>query len=584
MILQALYDYYQRKAAFDVDSVAPEGFEYKEIPFVIVIDKQGKFVDLQDTREPDGKKLRAKSYLVPQAAKKTSGVKSNLLWDNHEYVLGVSFRDEPDEKIQERHKAFCALLTEAFGSIPTDESIRSVLSFLGSAEEKAKLQGKDMWSKIIAEKGGNFTFRIEGDTEIIAAKETVKNSLRQTQVTSPDGSTGVCLVTGAESEIERVHPSIKGVWGGQTSGANIVSFNARSYESYGYENAQGLNSPVGKSAAFAYTTALNALLGKDSKQRVQIGDASTVFWAEKATPFEDFFGDLITDPKDDPDRHVKAVESLYKSARSGERPVTGDENTKFYILGLSPNAARIAVRFWYVATIAEISGHIVQHYDDIEICHSPNQHPYPSLFRLLSSIAVQEKSENIPPNLAGDTMRAIIAGTPYPETFLQAAIRRNRASQDVQYTRAALIKACLNRSNRYYHKHEKELTMALDPENVNIGYNLGRLFAVLEKIQEEANPSLNATIRDRYYGAASSSPISVFSTLMKLKNHHLSKLDNKGRVHNFEKEIAEIMGHIETFPNILRLDEQGRFAIGYYHQRQNFFTKKSNPLEEKEVA
>ncbi len=582
MILQSLYNYYQRKAALDADSIAPEGFEYKEIPFVIVIDKQGKFVDLQDTRESDGKKLRAKSYLVPQGAKKTSGVKSNLLWDNNEYVLGISFRDEPDEKVQERHKAFCALLADVFGSTPPDE-IRSVLAFLGNTEEKTKLQNSVLWPKIVAEKGGNFTFRMEGDTEIIAAKETVQNTLRQAQATAPDGSTGICLVTGEESEIERLHPSIKGVWGSQTSGANIVSFNARSYESYGYENAQGLNAPVGTQAAFAYTTALNTLLGKDSKQRVQIGDASTVFWAEKATPFEDLFGDIITDPKDDPDRHVKAVESLYKSAIRGERPVT-DEETKFYILGLAPNAARIAVRFWYVATVAEISGHIVHHFDDTEIFHSPNQHPYLSVFRLLSSIATQEKSENIPPNLAGDTMRAIIAGTPYPATLLQAAIRRNRATQDVHYARAALIKACLNRSNRYYNKHEKELTMALDPENTNIGYNLGRLFAVLEKIQEEANPGLNATIRDRYYGAASSTPISVFSTLMKLKNHHLSKLDNRGRAHNFEKEIGEIMSHIDTFPNILKLDDQGRFAIGYYHQRQQFFTKKSTPLEEKEVA
>jgi len=581
MILQSLYSYYQRKAALDVNSIAPEGFEHKEIPFVIVINEQGKFVDLQDTRELDGKKLRAKSYLVPQGAKKTSGIQSNLLWDNNEYVLGISFRDDPEGKIQERHKAFCTLLTDFFGSVPENESIQSVLSFLGSEEEKNKLQNNTVWPKIAAEKGGNFTFRMEGDNEIIAAKVTVQSALRQTSAVAPDR---ICLVTGDKSEIERLHPSIKGVWGAQTSGANIVSFNARSYESYGYENTQGLNSPVGTQAAFAYTTALNVLLGKDSKQRVQVGDASTVFWAENPTPFENFFGDLITDPKDDPDRHVKAVETLYKSARSGERPVTDDENTKFYILGLAPNAARIAVRFWYVATIAEISGHILQHYDDMEICHSTNQHPYLSLLCLLSSIAVQEKSENIPPNLAGDIMRAIISGTPYPATLLQTATRRNRASQDVHYPRAALIKACLNRSNRYYNKYERELTMALDPENTNIGYNLGRLFAVLEKIQEEANPSLNATIRDRYYGAASSTPISVFSTLMKLKNHHLSKLDNKGRAHNFEKEIAEIMSNIEVFPNILKLDDQGRFAVGYYHQRQKFFTKKSNPLEEKEVA
>lgn len=582
MILRSLYNYYQRKAALDVDSIAPEGFEYKEIPFVIVIDKQGKFVDLQDTRELDGKKLRAKSYLVPQGAKKTSAVKSNILWDNHEYVLGVSFRDKFDEKIPERHKAFCTLLTDVFGSTPTDESIQSVLNFLKNAEEKMKLQNNALWPKIVAEKGGNFTFRMEGDTEIIVAKATVQSTLQQIRGEPSDGLAGICLVTGEKSEIERIHPSIKGVWGSKTSGANIVSFNARSYESYGYENAQGLNAPIGKQVAFAYTTALNVLLGKDSKQRVQVGDTSIVFWAEKSTPFEDFFSDAISDSKDDPDRHVRAVKSLYQLARSGEHH--GDENTKFYILGLAPNAGRIAVRFWYVTTIAEILGHIVQHYDDTEICHSPNQHSYLSVFRLLCSIATQEKNENIPPNLVGDTMRAIITGMPYPATLLQASIRRNRATQDVHYARATLIKACLNRANRYYNKHEKELTMALDPENTNIGYNLGRLFAVLEKIQEESNIRLNTTIRDRYYGAASSTPISVFSTLIKLKNHHISKLNNRGLAHNLEKEIAEIMMNVETFPNILKLDDQGHFAIGYYHQRQKFFTKKSTPPEEKEVA
>jgi len=584
MILQALYEYYQRKSALDADSIAPEGFEYKEIPFVIVIDKNGKFIDLQDTREMDEKKkLRAKSYLVPKdVGRSGSKAVANLLWDNTEYVLGISLRGEHDEKVQKRHQAFCKLLNDIFGNAPI-EPVKAILTFLRDASEKQKMQEHQEWKKTNVEKSANFTFKILGDLEIIAVKSEVQEIVRKAVSSQSDQIIGLCLITGERQEIERLHPAIKGIKDAKPTGAKIISFNERAYESYGYIEQQGLNAPVGKSAAFAYTTALNMLLGKDSKQRIQVGDASTVFWAEKETPFEDFFGDLITDPKDDPDRQVRAVEALYCSPQSGAKPIT-EEKTKFYILGLAPNAARISVRFWHVATVAEISGYIKQHFDDLKIDRAPHHSPYLSIFRLLSSIATQEKAENIPPNLAGDTMKAVIAGMPYPATLLQAAIRRNRATQDVSYARAALIKACLNRFNRYHHKFERELTMGLDPENTNIGYNLGRLFAVLEKIQEEANPGLNATIRDRYYGAASSTPVSVFSTLMKLKNHHLSKLDNRGRAHNLEKEIAAIVSHIETFPNILKIEDQGRFAIGYYHQRQQFFIKKSANTEEKEAA
>jgi len=582
MILQSLYEYYQRKAALDADSIAPEGFEYKEIPFVIVIDKNGKFIDLQDTREADEKKkLRAKSYLVPKGVKRAVNILANLLWDNSEYALGISFRGEPEEKVGKRHRNFCDLLNEVFGTDPI-EPIKAIQVFLADSGQKQKMQEHPEWQKAeTLASSANFTFKVLGDLRIIAEKPEVQEIIRKIVSAPSDAAGGICLVTGERQEIERLHPSIKGVWGAQTSGANIISFNLDAFASY--DKKQGENAPVGKTAAFAYTTALNMLLGKDSKQRIQVGDASTVFWAEKDTPFEDFFGDLIADPKDDPDRQVRAVEALYRSPQAGAKPIT-DEKTKFYILGLAPNAARISVRFWHVATVAEISEHIKQHFDDLEICRAPHHSPYPSIFRLLSSIATQEKAENIPPNLAGDTMKAVITGMPYPATLLQAAIRRNRATQDVSYARAALIKTCLNRSNRYYQKSERELTMALDPENTNIGYNLGRLFAVLEKIQEEANLGLNATIRDRYYGAASSTPVSVFSTLMKLKNHHLSKLDNRGRAHNLEKEIAAIVSHIQTFPSILKIEDQGRFAIGYYHQRQQFFTKKSANTEEKEAA
>jgi CRISPR-associated protein Csd1 len=248
------------------------------------------------------------------------------------------------------------------------------------------------------------------------------------------------------------------------------------------------------------------------------------------------------------------------------------------VLGLSPNASRIAIRFWIVDTVAGMAGKIKQHFDDLRIVHRPWDKDVFSIFRLLVCTAAQGKADNIPPNLAGETMRAILEGLPYPQTLLQAVIRRIRAEHVVTYPRAALIKAFINRSTRFKNPRiEEALKMSLDESNTNIGYRLGRLFAVLEKIQQEANPGISATIRDRFYGAASGTPVTVFGNLMRLKNHHLSKLTSAGRRIYFEKLLGGIIDGVEAkiaFPTHLTLEEQGRFAIGYYHQQQDFFSKK----------
>jgi len=304
-----------------------------------------------------------------------------------------------------------------------------------------------------------------------------------------------------------------------------------------------------------------------------VGDASTVFWAEKPghlleTLAVDIFGEPL---KDDPDRNVRAVESLFKSPQTGVFATDGD-TTRFYVLGLAPNAARIAVRFWHTGTVDELARRFRRYFDDLEIVRPGFEKPYLSLFRLLVSVASLGKAENIPPNLAGDVMRAILAGTPYPATLFQGALRRIRAEcGDVSRPRAALLKACLNRMN---FTNEKEITVSLDETNPNPGHRLRRLFAVLEKIQEEAQPGINATIRDGYYGAASSTPVTVFGTLVKLSKHHLAKLENRGRAVNLEKLVGAIVDGLNDFPAHLPLADQGRFAIGYYHQRQAFFTTK----------
>jgi CRISPR-associated protein Csd1 len=387
--------------------------------------------------------------------------------------------------------------------------------------------------------------------------------------------TGVCLVTGDKTKIKTLHTAIKGVYGAQTAGANIVSFNLDAFRSYGKE--QGFNSPVGVQAEFSYTTAINTLLGKDSRQRISVGDASTVFWSEKQTSFETDFSFFFKEPeKDDPDAGTEKVKALFESVNSGAyREDDGD--TRFYILGLAPNAARIAVRFWHIGTVSEYATKIRQYFEDFAIIKPPKEPEYYSIWRILVNIATQDKSENIPPNLAGEFMRAILEGTPYPASLLQAALRRIRSDPEgrVKPVRAALIKAYLNRYYRFYPNQKyKEVALELDTSQPSIGYQLGRLFATLEKIQEEANPGINATIRERFYGAACATPVTVFTNLLRLKNHHLAKLDSKGRVVNFERLLGEIMGNLNDFPAHLDLHEQGRFAIGYYHQRQAFFAKK----------
>jgi CRISPR-associated protein Csd1 len=320
---------------------------------------------------------------------------------------------------------------------------------------------------------------------------------------------------------------------------------------------------------------------------MQVGDTSTVFWAEKANDLEhqlaDFFGEA---PKDDPDCGVRAVESLFRSIENGSFMTDENEKNRFYVLGLAPNASRIAIRFWIVDSVAGMAGKIKQHFDDLRIVHGPRDKDIFSLFRLLVSTAVQGKAENIPPNLAGAIMRSILEGLPYPQTLLQAAIRRIRAEHEITYFRAAMIKACINRSVRFFNPNIKEeLQMSLDENNTNIGYRLGRLFATLEKIQirkftQGGGKEPNSTIRDKYYGAASGTPSTVFGTLIRLSKHHLASLDNVGERINFEKLIGEIMNDIIDFPTHLKLEDQGRFAIGYYHQMQKFFTKKSDNNEQ----
>jgi CRISPR-associated protein Csd1 len=477
-----------------------------------------------------------------------------------------------------------AAFAARIAALPTpavdDAGTRATLAFLQSDTLAAARQFEAFQD--IAAGNSVLSFRLVDDDMLICQREQIAPHVVTADADEEPGSDGgnggnandaqgLCLVTGQTAPLERLHTAIKGVWGAQSSGANIVSFNLAAFNSFG--KTQGANAPVSKDAAFAYTTALNALLANRA-QRMQVGDASMVFWAQKPDPMEDWLTSIMGG--DDPDAHVQQVKALFESVQQGG--FAGARGAlRFYVLGLAPNAARISIRFWHQAPLAEVATRIVDWFNDLRMVRKPNDHEYPSLFRLLTAVVVQAKADNIPPNLGGDIMRSILSGGAFPSTWLTAAVQRCRAEQDVTYLRAAAIKACLNRAHRLgassTNTTTREITEMLDLDNPSPAYRLGRLFAVLERIQEEASPGLNATIRDRYYGAASSTPVAVFTTLLRLKNHHLGKIASRGRVVNLEKLIGEIMAGLGDFPVHLSMQEQGRFAIGYYHQRQDFFSK-----------
>lgn len=580
MILQALKEYYDRKADDPASNIAPEGFEKKELQFLIVITENGDFINIEDTREKIGTKLVAKTFLLPRSLGR-SGSNSYkttfLLWDHIGYLLGLPAEDKKSIK---QHQTWLKVLEELPQELVGDIGVKAILNFY-QKNEMAKAIASSQIQECLKAPQCNMSFRLVSDIPI-PCREKVRAFVRDNL--KPVGSeendeeadkslkTGICLVTGQSGVIARTH--------GRTSIDKdtkcLVGIQKNSgYDSYGKE--QGYNAPIIKSTEFAYVTALNTLL-KTKNQRILIGDASTVFWSEKASSFESDFSLFFKEPeKDDPNAGTQRVKALFESVNSGAYG-EDDRDNRFYILGLAPNAARISVRFWKVGTISEFSLKIQQYFDDFAILKPPQEPEYYSIWRILVNISTKDESKNIPPNLAGDFMRSILEGTPYPTTLLQAALRRIRSDTKnrVKPIRAALLKAYLNRYYRFYpNQNYKEVKMELDMNQLSVGYQLGRLFATLEKIQEEANQGNNATIRDRFYGSACATPVTVFAILLRLKNHHLAKLKKKGRVVYFERLLGEIMGQLRDFPAHLDLHEQGLFAIGYYHQRQAFFVSKN---------
>lgn len=568
MILQALCEYYQRRQTNPNNALAPFGFEDKGIAFLIVIDRSGRFIRFEDTREKTGKKLLPRTFAVAKGIKKTSGIAANMLWDPADYLLGLDVKGNPQRTAQQKQSVIDKICTLPQGTL-ADEGIAAVLQFY---QHEPDFSADPLWPEI-KKTNPVLTFRLlEDDGDIVFHRPAVMAGYQQTL--GLEGETlHRCLVTGELAPVALLHPAIKGVWGAQTAGANLVSFNQDAFRSWGKE--QGANSPVSERAAFEYTTALNALLQTNSPNRMQMGDTSVVCWAEQENSLETLLPAMFTDsPKDDPDRHAQAVTTFMASLHSSS--YHGKEgNNRFYLLGLAPNAARLSVRFWQVSTVAEFAQRLWQWLDDITIAGARNPQSRPPLKTLLRSTALLGRDDNMSPHLMGETIRAILSGQPLPRALLNAVLIRIKAeSGRVNDYRAALIKAWLNR--HYRKEHEEEITVGLNKEDKRVGYVLGRLFAVLEKTQLDASPGIKATISDRYYSRASSTPVTVFPTLIRLNQHHLNKLDKPEYRQAVRNRLEAILDLLTDYPTHLNLIEQANFSLGYYHQRQALYTKKSS--------
>ena len=575
MILQSLNSYYERLTEDENVDISPYGYSPQKIVFSIVIDLNGKLIKFADQRREDGKKLIPRMLQVFGGAKPPgSGLNPCFLWDNAAYLLGYKLEDTKPERTLKAFEASREYHLSYEKEI-NHPAYSAVCRFLESWNPEKAAEYPELEEAAT----GFLVFQIANQEQFVhELPELIQwwnEKLNRAEGSKKDVR-GFCLITGKQEKLARLHePKIKGVRDAQSSGASIVSFNANAYESYGKD--QSYNAPVSEQVTFQYCTALNYLLSRKNGRSLIIGDATVVFWTERPTPIESIFSAFI-----DPISHTedesakKKVEDLLSQIARGQYPAEelGDAETPFYVLGLSPNAARIALRFWYVSTLGEMISHLRSHMQDLEICGKPEKDfAMPAIWQLLAETA--RESKDVSPILAGVTMKAILTGQIYPEMLYSAVIRRIRMDRVMNYRRASVLKACLNRQFRLLKTSplKKEISVSLDPDYPDPAYHMGRLFAELEKSQEDALPGLNATIKDRFFGAASATPASVFPRLIRMSQHHLSKLEGGAKTYH-EKRIQEICQQINDFPSHLSLHQQGLFALGYYHQRQDIFTKK----------
>lgn len=601
MILQALNQLYERLADDPAYDLPTPGHSVQRVSFCVTLNPDGSLHAIQDARETVTETTKtgqartkqfARSLLVPGDSKPSGqGINPCTLWDNSAYLLGYKKPDKDPEKAA-KEQARATLTFEASRSHHLalereidDPSYSAVCRFL----ERWSPEKAADWTEALDDFAatGFGVFRVLPENGYVHERKAFK-AWWASQLETTDNEEkrlAPCLVTGVEAPVARLHdPPIKGVNGAAPGGAKLASFNQDAFESYA--KGQSHNSPVSERATFQYCNALNALLSgpQSRRHRVTVGDSTVVFWTERETVAESIFasflggglesGDMVTERSEDPLLSQKLEAFLNVLRRGGGaafEELGDDPHTRFYILGLAGNVTRLAVRFWQVGTLGELFERLQSHFEALRLDRSfENEPEFPSAIRLLDQTARERKA--ITPLLSGQLMQAILAGTRYPMPLYNGVLNRLRSNDPVNYLKASALKAVLTRN------FQQTIPMSLDPDRTQPAYLLGRLFAALEKTQEDALGKVNAGIRDRFYSSASATPGAVFPRILRTYQHHLAKLEG-GRKVNRERLIQSIHDPLSSYPSHLNLEEQGLFAIGYYHQRQAFFAKATTEAE-----
>lgn len=572
MILQALTQYYEDLLA--LGKIARPGWAKAKVSWALELSDNGELLGLLHLQQEvqRGKKtvMIPQEREVPQPVKRSSGVAANFLCDTSGYLLGADAKGKPERTAE----CFAAsrMLHEQILKEAQSSAAHAVLAFYEhwnpqTAKDHPAL--KEEWDEVM--KGGNLLFWYRGGpvTEDTQVRERWQHANEQ----SGDAENTLCLVTGHHGPTARLHPNIKGVVGAQTAGAALVSFNAPAFCSY--EHEQGDNAPTGEYASFAYTTALNTLIA-DREHTRRVGDTTIVCWAAGGQPaYQDFMMTALYDDNVDERDILGTMVHLSKGEPVEWQKQKLSPDTRFYVLGLAPNAARLSVRFFWQNSFGTLIQNVTKHYRDLEIVR-PSFDKFPTLpvWRLLRE-TVNQNARNPEPNprLAGDLLLAILNGTPYPATLLDGVVLRIRAEREITRGRAAIVKAWYLRNTKDEQLKEV-MTVELNEQSNYLPYLLGRLFAVLEGVQQRANPGINTTIKDRYFNSASATPATVFPLLINLAQKHLAKLDG-GMAIYYNRKITELNSRIaQTLPARLTLPEQSAFQIGYYHETQKRYTKK----------
>ncbi len=592
MILQSLVRYYDILAEDPNSGIPLLGYSRVNVSYALNITKEGELLSIIPLRIPDkkGTKYIPISMIVPEQKKRTVGIKSNFLCDNSTYVFGLDNKGKID-RAKNCFQAFKELHLRILNEAHCDEAT-AVVNFVKKWDVE-KAYEHPVLSKHIEDiiQGANLVFQLDSKPGVfIHDYSEVKHAWEKYKGETSSENVRQCLVTGKRSRIAVLHPSIKGIIGGQAMGNSLVSFNALAYESYGNYKSQGLNAPVSENATFAYTTVLNYLLS-DNAHKFVLGDTTVMFWAESPNRGYQDCVSLLLDPSeitsdevkerkyDRDENAVREIKNLFEKISSGKAvKITNnifDERTRFFILGLSPNAARISIRFFIQNSFGEIVEKFIKHYQYMQIEKQYNNEPNSiPIWRILyETVSPKSNEKTSSPLLSGTTLRSILQGLPYPMALYNAILTRVKAEQSINYFKAAVIKANLLRN--FPEKNYKEvLTMGLNDQSDNKAYVLGRLFAVLEKAQVDANPKINTTIKDMYFTSACATPARVFPIILRLSNHHISKAE-----YGFlnDKRITEIMEKLDIknnpYPRNLSLEEQGLFILGYYHQKNKLYKK-----------